>query len=106
MWRCKRYFRSQGLQHWIFSAAGRDEEGNTTFIDLFKASNTPIRRHVKIRAEATPYDPQFKEYFLKRKLLRVRKETKINQKGEPPNFNSSRGVKRAIGSVETGLRKA
>ncbi len=103
VWRCKKYFRSQGLQHWIFSAAVRDEEGNTSFVDLLKASNIPIRRHVKIRAEATPYDPQFKEYFLKRKWLRVRKETKINQKGEPLNFNSSREVKRTTGSLKTGL---
>jgi len=103
-WRNKKYFRSQGLQYWIFSAAVRDEEGNTSFVDLLKAVNTPIRRHVKIRAEATPYDPQFKEYFLKRKWLRVRKETKINQKGEEPlNFNSSREVKRTTGSLKTGL---
>lgn len=81
-WRNKKYFRSQGLQHWIFSAAVRDEEGNTSFVDLLNAAKTPIRRHVKIRAEATPYDPQFKEYFLKRKELRVRKETKNNYKDE------------------------
>lgn len=102
-WRHKKYFHSQGLQHWIFSAAIRDEEGNTSLVDLFNAAKTPIRRHVKIRAEATPYDPQFKEYFLKRKELRVRKETKNNHKEESLKANSSRVVKRTTGSIKIGL---
>ncbi len=105
LWRCKKYFRSQSLQHWIFSATIRDEEGNVSFVDLLKAAKTPIRRHVKIRAEATPYDPQFKEYFLKRKGLRVRKGTKNNQKEESLNINNTRDVKQIAGS-HGGLRKA
>lgn len=36
------------------------------YLALHSAAQTPIRRHVKIRSAATPYDPQFKEYFLRR----------------------------------------
>jgi RNA-directed DNA polymerase len=69
-WRCKKYFRSQGLQRWIFCAEVKDKKGNKTFLDLFKAVHVPIRRHVKVKADATPYDPEFKEYFLNRRRIR------------------------------------
>jgi RNA-directed DNA polymerase len=29
-------------------------------------STIPICRHIKIKSEATPYDPAYKEYFEKR----------------------------------------
>lgn len=34
--------------------------------ELVKASSTTIKRHIKIRAQANPYDPAFNEYFEKR----------------------------------------
>lgn len=42
-------------------------------IDLCRASSIPIERHIKIRGEATPYDPAFKEYFAKRRAKRLAK---------------------------------
>ena len=35
-------------------------------VSLLKMSDTPIRRHTKIRADANPYDPDWKIYFEKR----------------------------------------
>jgi len=32
-------------------------------VDLFRASSVTIERHVKIRAEATPFDPRYRVYF-------------------------------------------
>lgn len=66
MWKRKKYFRTQGSRRWIFSVAVKDKEGQRSFLDLFKATSLPIRRHVKIRAQATPYDPCFNEYFMRR----------------------------------------
>jgi len=65
-WKRKRYFRNQGPRNWIFSATVRDKQGKATPLDLFRASDVAITRHVKIRAEATPYDPAFKDYFVAR----------------------------------------
>jgi RNA-directed DNA polymerase len=65
-WKRTRYFRIQGLRNWVFSAKIRDKQGKTKSLDLFRASDVAITRHVKIRAEATPYDPAFTEYFEKR----------------------------------------
>jgi RNA-directed DNA polymerase len=66
-WRKKKYFRSHGLRNWIFSAETSKNGNTSTYVDLFEARSVAIRRHIKIRVEATPYDPRFVEYFEKRK---------------------------------------
>lgn len=65
-WVKKKYFRTHGLQNWIFSARTSAEKNAGQYVDLFKASSVAVKRHIKIRTEATPYDPSFAEYFLKR----------------------------------------
>jgi len=69
-WRRNKYYRSHGLRQWIFSTKTQDKNGNTTFLDLFKASKVTIKRHVKIRGEATPYDPLYKDYFKRLKHVK------------------------------------
>ncbi len=54
----------------MFHSKVHTKEGNSAFLDLFKASKVAIKRHIKIKGEATPYDPTYKEYFLKRKRYR------------------------------------
>lgn len=65
-WIKRKYFRSQGLRNWIFFAKTTKDDGLNKYVDLVKASSVAIRRHIKIKAEATPYDPRFMEYFKKR----------------------------------------
>ena len=72
-WIKRKYFRSKGHRHWVFSATIKDAQGKKTHLDLVEISKTPIRRHVKIRAEATPYDPAYKEYFAQRQARRKEK---------------------------------
>lgn len=62
-WLQQKYFRAQGMRRWIFSTRIRDKEGNSCYLDLISAAKTPIIRHVKMRAEATPYDPQYHAYL-------------------------------------------
>jgi hypothetical protein len=42
-------------------------------INLINAAKTPIIRHIKVRAVATPYDPSYHEYYdkliAKRKII-------------------------------------
>ena len=66
-WRQKRYFRSHGNRNWVFSASIHNRQGEGLPLDLFKAASIPITRHVKIRADATPYDPAFFDYLASRK---------------------------------------
>jgi RNA-directed DNA polymerase len=77
-WRKRKYFRSHGLKNWIFSATIPNSKGTKQRIDLFEASSVPVKRYIKIKAEATPFDPRFKEYFENRSryLKAIRPGTK------------------------------
>jgi RNA-directed DNA polymerase len=65
-WVRKKYFRKDKLRNWAFSTTIKNESGNTQIFDLVEASKIPIKRHVKIRANATPYDSAYHDYFNKR----------------------------------------
>ncbi len=69
-WKRKRYFRSQGRRQWVFFAPTHDKQGTVTHLDLLHAGRVSITRHVKIRADATPYDPAFRDYFQRRQRSR------------------------------------
>ncbi len=65
-WIKKKYFQSRGGQNWVFSGEILGREGALQPIRLIKANSIPIERHVKIRSEANPYDPEWEVYFEKR----------------------------------------
>jgi RNA-directed DNA polymerase len=65
--RCKRwvkdkYFKRVGPRNWVFS--GLQLSGK--LLHLLYASDTPIKRHTKIKAEANPYAPEDEMYFEQR----------------------------------------
>lgn len=74
-WIKSKYFKSYGTRNWVFSGDG---VGNTTH-RLVYCMDTPIKRHIKIKGEANPFDPLFEEYFEKR-LERHWRETMQGQK--------------------------
>ena len=60
----------------IFNGQYRKADGTTKRITLFKLGDLAIRRHVKIRAQATAYDPAYRDYFRKRwHKGKIRKQT-------------------------------
>jgi RNA-directed DNA polymerase len=61
----RKYFGNIGLENWVFQAKEL-YEGSYRLIRLHKVSAMPIKRHVKIKAEANPYDPQYQQYFVER----------------------------------------
>jgi RNA-directed DNA polymerase len=65
-WKRQRYFRRSGQRQWVLFALIRDAQGLATCLDLFLTAYVPITRHVKIQANATPYDPAFTDYFTQR----------------------------------------
>ena len=79
IWRKKKYFRQQGLRDWIFTAKNSKDSSMNEHIDLLGASSIAVKRHIKIRAEATPYDPRFTEYFIKRERYSARSSIKSKQ---------------------------
>ena len=68
-WVLRKYFhRDDGLA-WAFAAKGPDD-GQSPRLRLFRAMTIPITRHVKIRAQANPYDANWKPYFERRHAMK------------------------------------
>ena len=78
----RKYYTSLGDNNWRFHCIIKDKEGKKKTLYLKLAAETLIRRHVKIRAEANPFNPCFKEYFQKRE--RERKAGSKSTKTEKP----------------------
>ena len=66
-WVKAKYFRSDGNRNWVFTTEVKDKQGNKANLDLVDINQVKIKRHVKIRAEATLYNPRFREYLENRK---------------------------------------
>jgi RNA-directed DNA polymerase len=65
-WLKQKYFERQGQDNWRFFGESCDADGILHKVRLLLASHTPIRRHVKVKGEANPYDPAYETYFEKR----------------------------------------
>jgi len=73
-WIKDRYFKTSSTENWAFAAETEqlNSNGERKLLYLVKASRTPIKRHIKIKGEAHPYDPKWENYFedrLKCKML-------------------------------------
>jgi len=58
-WIKKKYFMATGMRNWVFGCKDKDDNIAT----LVKASDTAIVRHVKIKGDANPFDPEWNAYF-------------------------------------------
>ena len=65
-WLKQKYFGRQGLNNWSFFGESRNKGGTPQRMWLWRASRTPIQRHVKVQGEANPYDPAYETYFERR----------------------------------------
>ena len=62
-WVKEKYFKTRGTRNWVFTATEQKEDGTKRERILILESDTPIQRHIKIKAAANPHDPQWDEYF-------------------------------------------
>ena len=82
-WIAKRYRRRvKGRVEFCISYFSAKGEPRT--VCLFQAADLPIRYHVKIQSKASPYDPDYEEYFANRE-----KKRKLNARADRMRFNSS-----------------
>ncbi len=68
-WVRKKYFKTVGDRHWVFFGEHEGQEWR-----LIQASDMPIRRHIKVKSTANPFDPEWELYFEER-LTRHMAET-------------------------------
>ncbi|HEV2732304.1 MAG TPA: group II intron reverse transcriptase/maturase, partial [Terriglobales bacterium] len=65
-WFKPKYFAQRGNRDWSFFGETCDDEGRPRKVWLYHAKSTPIKRHVKVKGEANPYDPTYETYFEER----------------------------------------
>jgi len=71
-WIKNRYFHTIKSRKWIFAVKTKLSDGKTDYMRLYSAASTPIRRHVKIKSEAHPFDMTWEPYFEDRKTQKVK----------------------------------
>lgn len=64
-WVKDKYFKTVGNRRWVFGCMTNKQR----WIELFRATQTHIIRHWKIKKEANPFDLKWKEYFERRTYL-------------------------------------
>ena len=62
-WVTAKYFKPRGSRNWVFAAIENQEDGTKRERILLNESDLPIHRHIKIKADANPHDPQWAQYF-------------------------------------------
>jgi RNA-directed DNA polymerase len=70
-WVRRKYFRALDHRHWVFAAQTRGSKGGPRVLALHLASDTRIVRHVRVKADANPFDPHWDSYFVQRKRARM-----------------------------------
>lgn len=65
-WIRSKYFTKIGTRNWCFFCRILTKEGIIKCYTLTHAARTKIRRHIKIRGKATPFDKDFNSYFIER----------------------------------------
>ena len=69
-------------RNWVFSGKTGlfTRDGNPEWITLRKASDIPIKRYVKIKAEANPFDPAWEHYFEERLNFKMRDNLRMKKR--------------------------
>jgi RNA-directed DNA polymerase len=73
-WMKDKYFRSEGNRNWVFYGELEGRDGKPDRVRLLYAADTPIRRHIKVKGEANPYDPCWEMYFEERLTVKMRND--------------------------------
>ena len=61
-WIRNKYFRSVGERHWVFAVPVVTEDGGKEFRQLYRLSDTTIKRHKKVKGAYNPFDPSWEQY--------------------------------------------
>ena len=110
-WMMRRYFSADPKGS--FSVRTQDREDRKKVLKVYRLGDTIPERHIKVRGEATPYDPVYVEYFEKRRCFawRTYPVGKVRAIGTGKDKIATRNAKEnkpdgRITSAEADLRKA
>ncbi|GFE69370.1 HNH endonuclease signature motif containing protein [Chroococcus sp. FPU101] len=60
------YFGRVGGDNWVFKAKTKNRKGRETLINIIQLAKIPIVRHVKVKLDTSPDDPDMRDYWEKR----------------------------------------
>jgi RNA-directed DNA polymerase len=88
-WKQRKYFSAT---KGIFSVrlTKEKEKASSYVLALYRAASTKIRRHIKTRGDANPYDPNYACYFEKRGRKRTRRSQPAGNVSTPQRQGSAR----------------
>jgi RNA-directed DNA polymerase len=70
-WIASRYWHRLGDRKVFAADTGkRTSDGQTVWMRMVNPAQTAIRRHVKIKADANPFDPRWRDYFEERAFFK------------------------------------
>jgi RNA-directed DNA polymerase len=70
-WIANKYFRKIKNRNWTFAVDTPDYKGKKEIFSLKRLYDTKILRHVQIKQEANPFDPEWKTYFALREAYKM-----------------------------------
>jgi RNA-directed DNA polymerase len=69
-WVAERYFQTFGTRSWVFACKQpTSQHSKPEWAKLLSPADVKIRRHVKVKADANPYDPEWTRYFAGRRSV-------------------------------------
>lgn len=71
-WCYRQYLTTVGDRSYVLQATFADRRGKPRTIRLCKAADVPIKRHVRIKAAANPFLPEWESYFEERLALQMK----------------------------------
>ncbi len=71
IWIKKSYFQTIGRHKWAFWGLAKNKAGHSRKVLLLDISTVPIKRYIKVKSTANPYDPAWELYFEKRLGLKM-----------------------------------
>jgi RNA-directed DNA polymerase len=79
-WCHRKYLTRIGDRNYVLQGIIEDRRGKPRVIRLEKARDVKIKRHIKIKADANPYDPEWEVYFEERSALQMKDSHKGYEK--------------------------
>lgn len=70
-WIAKKYWQHIDNRNWTFAETLRTEADEAKVVKLIYLSDTPIKRHVKVKADFNPFDPEYESYGEQRLQARM-----------------------------------
>ncbi|CAG5001543.1 hypothetical protein DYBT9275_02687 [Dyadobacter sp. CECT 9275] len=70
-WVASKYFRKVKNRNWTFAVDTPDFKSRNEVFSLKRLYDTKILRHVQIKQEANPFDPEWKPYFDQREAYKM-----------------------------------